>query len=50
MSDWKKKYAHKIMSAPEALKKVQSGDRVVLGHACGEPQALVDALVDRARS
>jgi len=48
MSDWKKKYAHKIMSAPEALKKVQSGDRVVLGHACGEPQALVDALVDRA--
>ena len=36
------------MSAEEALKKVENNDRVVLGHACGEPPTLVEALVARA--
>jgi len=36
------------MSADEALKRVGDNDRVVLGHACGEPPTLVDALVARA--
>jgi 4-hydroxybutyrate CoA-transferase len=36
------------MSAETALKQVKSGDRVVVGHACGEPPTLVDALVARA--
>ena len=31
-----------------ALKQVKDGDRVVVGHACGEPPTLVDALVARA--
>lgn len=31
-----------------ALKQVKNGDRVVVGHACGEPPTLVDALVARA--
>lgn len=48
MSDWKHKYSKKIMSAEEALKKVENNDRVVLGHACGEPPTLVEALVARA--
>ncbi len=48
MSDWKDRYSKKIMSADEALKEVRSNDRVVVGHACGEPPSLVDALVDRA--
>lgn len=45
---WKEIYKSKCVSAAEALKSVKSGDRVVLGNACGEPQALVEALVERA--
>jgi 4-hydroxybutyrate CoA-transferase len=48
MNDWKQKYAKKIMSAETALKQVRDGDRVVVGHACGEPPTLVEALVARA--
>jgi len=48
LNDWKRKYAKKIMSAEAALKQVQNGDRVVVGHACGEPPTLVEALVARA--
>ncbi|MEN6464643.1 MAG: acetyl-CoA hydrolase/transferase C-terminal domain-containing protein [Syntrophaceae bacterium] len=47
MSDWKQKYAKKIMTAADALKQVRDGDRVVVGHACGEPPTLVEALVAR---
>ncbi len=48
MEKWKDRYKNKLVSAAEALKIVKSGDRVVIGHACGEPPALVAALVDRA--
>ena len=48
MSDWKQKYSRKIMSADEALKAVKNNNRVVVGHACGEPPTLVEALVARA--
>jgi 4-hydroxybutyrate CoA-transferase len=48
MSDWKHKYVKKIMSADEALKVVENNNRVVVGHACGEPPTLVEALVARA--
>ena len=48
MSDWKAWYdAHKT-TAEEAVKQIKSGDRVVLAHACGEPPALVDAMVKNA--
>ena len=48
MSDWKAYYdAHKT-TAEEAVKRICSGDRVVLAHACGEPPALVDAMVQNA--
>ncbi|MGE5380220.1 MAG: acetyl-CoA hydrolase/transferase family protein [Methylocystaceae bacterium] len=45
---WLQYYQDRIVSAEEAAKAIKSGDRVVLGHACGEPQLLVDAMVDRA--
>ena len=46
--DWKTDYAAKRTTAAEAMKYVESGDRVVFAHACGEPLELVDALVARA--
>ena len=48
MKDWRITYKNKLVSAEQALHVVKSGDRVVLGHACGEPPALVQALVARA--
>lgn len=38
------------MTAEEAATKIKSGDRVVLGHACGEPGALVEAMVNNAEN
>jgi 4-hydroxybutyrate CoA-transferase len=46
--EWKDYYANHLATAQEAVKSVESGDRVVLGHATGEPQIIVDALVERA--
>ena len=46
--NWKDVYNSKLKTAAEALKIVQSGQRVVIGHACGEPQTLVEALVNQA--
>ncbi len=48
MIDWQKKYAERIVSAEQAVKNIRSGDRIVTGHACGEPVAIVEAMVDRA--
>ena len=48
MQDWRKIFQKKIVTAEEALKLVKNGDRVVFGHACGEPTCLVEALVARA--
>lgn len=45
---WLQHYEDNTVTVEEAVKHVKSGDRVVLGHACGEPQLLPDALVDRA--
>jgi len=45
---WQEYYESHTTTAEQAVKAVKSGDRVVLGHACGEPQLIVDALVARA--
>ena len=45
---WKESYNIKKVSAAEAVKHIKSGNRVVLGHACGEPQAIIQAMVDNA--
>ena len=46
--DWKKEYANKIVSVEEAVSHVQSGNRIVFTHACGEAQALTEELVRQA--
>jgi 4-hydroxybutyrate CoA-transferase len=48
LTDWRKVYKDKIVTAEEAVQSIRSGDRVVVGHACGEPAALVEAMVARA--
>ncbi len=48
MKTWQELYAERTMTAEEAVKKIKSGDRVVLGHAVGEPCHLVDAMVKNA--
>jgi 4-hydroxybutyrate CoA-transferase len=37
-----------LTGAAEAMKVIRPGDRVVVAHACGEPQALTGAMVARA--
>ncbi len=43
---WQEYYRERCTTAVEAVKKIKSGDRVVFGHAVGEPSALIDALVE----
>lgn len=43
--DWKKYYKERCITAEEAAKKVKSGDRVVFGHAVGEPSEIADEMV-----
>ncbi|MCL2565032.1 MAG: 4-hydroxybutyrate CoA-transferase [Defluviitaleaceae bacterium] len=38
----------KFITAKEAVLNIKSGDRVVISHACAEPQALVGAMVENA--
>ena len=45
---WKEEYERKLCTAAEAVKHIKNGDTVVLGHAVGEPAALVDAMVANA--
>jgi acyl-CoA hydrolase len=44
--DWKDKYAHLIRSSSEAIKMINPGDRIFIGTGCGQPQHLVNALVE----
>ena len=46
--DWKEKYADKIYTAAQAVAKVESGGKVILGDYRSGPPALVEALVNRA--
>lgn len=43
---WKDDYKSKLRTAEEAVKYIKSGDRVVLGHAVGEPVYLVGKMVE----
>lgn len=45
---WKAIYDSKLTSAEKAVSAIKSGDRVVTGHACAEPQVLVKAMVEQA--
>jgi len=46
--DWRETYRKKLCTAGEAVSHIKSGDRVVIGHAAGEPVALLNALVENA--
>jgi acyl-CoA hydrolase/GNAT superfamily N-acetyltransferase len=43
-----KKYQSKLCSAEESIRMIRSGQRVFIGSSCGEPQHLVNALMDNA--
>lgn len=43
---WDKIYKSRLASAEDAVKKIKSGNRVVLGHCIGEPPALVEAMIE----
>jgi 4-hydroxybutyrate CoA-transferase len=47
-SNWEEYYKKHTTTAEEAVKIIDSGNRVVLGHACGEPPELVAAMMTRA--
>jgi acyl-CoA hydrolase/GNAT superfamily N-acetyltransferase len=42
---WQERWANKLVSAGDAVRHIRPGDRVFVASACGEPQALVRALV-----
>ena len=46
-SKWMYGYQDVLVSAQEAVTHIQSGQRVFLGTGCGQPQALIDALLTR---
>ena len=43
--DWRNEYKEKIVTAEEAVLKISSDQRVVCGHAVGEPSYLLDTMV-----
>ena len=50
LTSWKKNYPLKFASAEDIFKQVHPGDRIFLGTACAEPQALIRAMVDYAKN
>lgn len=44
---WQEEYRSKIMSADKALDMIQSGNRIVIQHAAGEPSYLVQVLLEK---
>ncbi|MFX0104282.1 MAG: acetyl-CoA hydrolase/transferase family protein [Candidatus Hodarchaeota archaeon] len=47
MKDWEKEYKKKVTSIQKAIQHIKSGNRVVIGHAAGDPIVLVDELVNQ---
>lgn len=43
---WQETYKRKLTTAEEAVMHIASGDRVVIGHACGSPEGIVKAMVN----
>lgn len=47
-SDWRIKYRDKEITAEEAINKIIPGNRVFIGTACSEPQALTSELIKQS--
>jgi acyl-CoA hydrolase/RimJ/RimL family protein N-acetyltransferase len=43
------KFKSKLRTADEAVRMIRSGQRVFIGSSCGEPQHLVNAVLDNAK-
>ncbi len=46
--DWKEKYSYLTGSAKEAVKMIRPGDSIFIGTGCGQPQHLVNTMVDHS--
>ncbi|MGD8785880.1 MAG: GNAT family N-acetyltransferase [Phycisphaerales bacterium] len=46
--DWKEKYKDKVGTAASAVKLIKSGNSIFIGTGCGQPQHLVDMLVEHS--
>jgi len=46
VSNWRKCYSERQMNARDALLKIRSGSRIFLSPGCGEPQYLLEELVN----
>ena len=46
--DWKTWYQEHLCPPQQAVRRIRSGDRVVVAHATGEPSLLLDAMVANA--
>ena len=46
---WADNYIEKLQTADQAIGRIKSGQRVFIGSACGEPQALVRALAANSK-
>ena len=44
--DWRTKYAGKLVSMDEAVRKIKSTDTLISGIATGVPYKLLDAIAD----
>lgn len=47
---WQDEYQQKLTTAEGAVKHIKSGDRVVVGHACGSPETLIKAMIANKES
>ena len=47
-SDWKERYKSKVVTAASAVKLIKSGGTIFIGTGCGQPQHLVNALVEHS--
>ena len=47
---WQQYYSERLINPRQAAQIIKSGDRLVFGHAVGEPSALIQAIVDHASS
>ncbi len=45
---WQERYADQVGTAPEAMKLIRPGNSIFIGTGCGQPQHLVEALVEHS--
>jgi acyl-CoA hydrolase len=50
LEDFRKAYPEKFVGEDEIFSRIHAGDRIFIGTGCGEPQYLVQSLVDYVRS